>query len=114
MSKCTTANICDGVLICCNYDLRSVFVLESDLELPPELISLVRLLLLPLDEWTRARDKGKPPKPKADLEALNIIHDVLAQRLKGYPTTVKVHEYVFCYVYITVTFSTLGGRRQAT
>jgi N-lysine methyltransferase SETD6 len=73
----------------------SVFVLESDLELPLELISLVRLLLLPLDEWTMARDKGKPPKPKADLETLNIIHDVLDKRLKGYPTTVKVCELHF-------------------
>ena len=71
--------------------LPSVFVLESDLELPPELISFVRLLLLPLDEWAKVRDKRKPPKPKVDLEALNIIYDVLDQRLKGYPTTVKVH-----------------------
>lgn len=73
-----------------------VFVLESDLELPLELISLVRLLLLPLDEWRKTRDKGKPPKPKADLETLNIIHDVLDRRLKGYPTTTREDEDRLC------------------
>jgi SET domain-containing protein 6 len=72
--------------------MYSVFVLESDLELPSELVSFVRLLLLPLDEWTKARDKSKPPKPKVDAEALEIIHDVLDRRLKGYCTTVKVRE----------------------
>jgi hypothetical protein len=89
MSKCTTANICKRSRFI-YFHVYSVFVLESDLELPPELVSLVRLLLLPLDEWTKAKDKSKPPKPKADAEALEIIHDVLDKRLKGYRTTVKV------------------------
>ena len=91
--------------------LPSVFVLESDLELP-QLISLVRLLLLPLDEWAKARDKGKPPKPKVDLEALNIIYDVFDLRLKGYPTTVEVHEFFVLPHVHNPDISALGGRRQ--
>ncbi|KAG5646254.1 hypothetical protein DXG03_004081 [Asterophora parasitica] len=69
-----------------------VFVLESDLELPEPLISLVRLLLLKQSEWETAKGKGKPPKPKVDADSLSIIHDVLQTRLKSYPTTLQEDE----------------------
>lgn len=68
----------------------STFVLEFDLELPLAMISIIRLLLLPAGEWEKARDKGKPPKPKADQEVLVIMADVLVQRMKEYATTLKV------------------------
>ncbi|RDB25472.1 Ribosomal lysine N-methyltransferase 4 [Hypsizygus marmoreus] len=69
-----------------------VFVLESDLELPEPLISLVRLLLLDLHDWETAREKGKPPKPKADTQVLNIVHDVLEKRLDAYPRKLEENE----------------------
>jgi hypothetical protein len=40
-------------------------VLETDLELPEALISMVRLLLLPDGEWAKARDKGSHLNPKS-------------------------------------------------
>ncbi|KAF5380369.1 hypothetical protein D9615_004738 [Tricholomella constricta] len=69
-----------------------MFVLESDLELPEPLISLIRLLLLEQGEWETARRKGKPPKPKVDAVILSIVHDVLETRLKAYPTTLQEDE----------------------
>ncbi|KAG5639450.1 hypothetical protein H0H81_001572 [Sphagnurus paluster] len=69
-----------------------VFVLESDLELPEPLISLIRLLLLNQEDWDVAKTKGKPPKPKVDADVLNIVHDVLDTRLKAYRTTLEEDE----------------------
>jgi len=71
---------------------EDVFAVEPSLELPPEMVSLVRLLLLPLDEWEKARNKGKPPQPKFNLDVLNTVHDVLNQRLKEYLTTIEEDE----------------------
>lgn len=72
-----------------------MFVLESDLVLPPLLISLARLLVIDAGEWEKARDKGKPPKPNVDALILTIIHDVLEERLKAYPTTLQVRRISF-------------------
>jgi len=66
-----------------------VFVLETNLELPESLISLLRLLLSPDDEWEKARDKGKPPKPKIDGRVLTLILSVLRRRLEEYPTSLE-------------------------
>jgi len=66
-----------------------VFVLETDLELPESFLSLVRLLLLPAGEWAKARDKGKPPRPRIDGQALSFIIQVLQRRLEEYPTGVE-------------------------
>jgi len=65
------------------------FVLETDLELPESLISLVRLLLSPDGEWGKAKDKGKPPKPKIDGQVLSLILSVLGRRLEEYPTSLE-------------------------
>ncbi|KAF8070798.1 hypothetical protein FPV67DRAFT_1488737, partial [Lyophyllum atratum] len=69
-----------------------IFVLESDLELPEPLVSFVRLLLLSEGDWETAKTKGKPPKPKVDIETLNTVYDVLETRLKAYPTTLQEDE----------------------
>ena len=55
----------------------STFVLETDLTLPDQLISFIRLLLFPKEEWDKTRDKGKLPKPKID-------GDLIAVALEGW------------------------------
>ena len=70
----------------------SVFVIESDLEIPPVLIAFVRLLIIEAGEWEKARDKGKPPKPKVDENILSILQDVFRERLKLYPTDLEVRQ----------------------
>lgn len=69
---------------------NSVFVLRTDCELAEELVSFVRLLLLPKDEWEKVAQKSKLPKPKLDKDVLTIAVDVLEKRLKDYPTTLEV------------------------
>lgn len=68
----------------------SVFDLYLDLEIPPSIISIIRLLLLPDEEWEKTREKAKPPKPKMDAVVLTVLHDVLQKRLKEYPTSIQV------------------------
>ena len=69
---------------------HSVFVLRTDCELPEELISFERLLLLSEDEWAKTAKKSKLPKPKADADVFAVAIDVLEARLKEYPTTLVV------------------------
>ncbi|OJT11683.1 Ribosomal lysine N-methyltransferase 4 [Trametes pubescens] len=69
-----------------------VFVLRTDCELAEELVSFVRLLLLPKDEWEKAAQKSKLPKPKLDKDVLAIAVDVLEKRLKEYSTTLEEDE----------------------
>ncbi|KAI0666004.1 SET domain-containing protein [Trametes maxima] len=69
-----------------------VFVLRTDCELPEELVSFVRLLLLPKDEWERTARKSKLPKPKVDKDVLSVSANVLESRLKEYPTTAEDDE----------------------
>lgn len=54
----------------------------------------------------KARDRGKPPKPIADLEVWNIIHDVLNQHLKKYPTTVEVRR--LCDMFLVCSLDVSG------
>ena len=74
--------------------LLSVFVLEASstptsVELPPVLLSFAQLIRSQA-EWERAKSKGKPPKPKADIDTLKIIQETLTRRSKVYPTTLEV------------------------
>jgi len=66
-----------------------VFVLETDLEVPESFVSLICLLLMPVGEWERARDKAKPPKPKVDEQVSSLMLSVLRRRLEGYPTSLE-------------------------
>ena len=68
----------------------SVFVLRTDCELPEELISFARLLLLSEDEWAKTAKKSKLPKPRVDPDVLTMAIDVLNARLKEYPTSIEV------------------------
>jgi len=60
------------------------------LELPPQLLTLIRLLLLSPEEFKKIRDKGKLPKNKVDLPLLDIAIRALQLRVEEYPTTVEV------------------------
>lgn len=68
------------------------FVVLTDCEVPEELVSFVRLLLFPQDEWEKIRNKGKLPKPKVDIALLFIIADVLRRRAQDYPTSLEDDE----------------------
>ncbi|PFH49761.1 hypothetical protein AMATHDRAFT_146943 [Amanita thiersii Skay4041] len=64
-----------------------ILVIESDYQVPPLMISLVRLLTFSQAEWEQAKGRSKPPKPIMEPAVLDIITVVLQQRLKGYGTT---------------------------
>lgn len=68
----------------------SVFVIGTDCELPPELVTLARLLLQPKADWEKTKSKGKLPKPVLDATIASIAIDVLENRLKEYSATVEV------------------------
>ena len=70
--------------------LFSVFVLEHSSPLTDEVISFTKLLFLPTAEWEKARDKGKPPKPKLDVVCSTTLQDVIERRMKSYPTSLEV------------------------
>ncbi|KAK0242096.1 SET-domain protein [Armillaria nabsnona] len=72
-----------------------IIVIEADLEIPPALISLIKLLSFSSDEWRKVRGKGKPPKPKLDSATVDIIKDVLDQRLQQYPTSLQLDVILF-------------------
>ncbi|KAJ7212933.1 SET domain-containing protein [Mycena pura] len=73
-----------------------VLVLETDLEIPLALVSLVRLLRLSPDEWEQAVAKDRVPKPKLDGEILAVVAAVLERRLSEYPTTLATDLELFC------------------
>ena len=66
----------------------------EDDEIPPPLVSFARLLLLSPEDWERAREKQKLPKPKLTEEdgsaVLNVINQGLRQRLEEFPSTIEV------------------------
>lgn len=68
----------------------SVFVMDTTSALPDALVALIRLLLSSPEEWNKCRDKGKPPKPKSDLQTDQIAIKVLNKRLSMYPTFIEV------------------------
>ena len=75
--------------------IGSTFVIEAeDLEIPPSLISFARLLLLSSEDWEKAREKQKPPKPKLGEEdgstVLVVINQGLQQRLDQFPSAIEV------------------------
>ncbi|KAF5380227.1 hypothetical protein D9757_008220 [Collybiopsis confluens] len=69
-----------------------VFVLDTDYNVPEAIISLMRLLYLSAEEWEKARTKSKPPKPKLDSHALDLLILVLRKRLSQYSSTIEEDE----------------------
>ena len=75
--------------------IGSTFVIEAeDLEIPPPLITFVRLLILSPENWEKAKEKQRLPKPKLseedELTVLAVINQGLQRRLDEYPSTIEV------------------------
>ncbi|KAH9946963.1 SET domain-containing protein [Amylocystis lapponica] len=68
------------------------FVMGADCQLPEDLVSFIRLLLLSKEDWDKASAKSKLPKAKVDAGVLSIAARVLVQRMKEYPTTIEEDE----------------------
>jgi SET domain-containing protein 6 len=72
-------------------------------ELPEEMTSFVRLLMMSAPEWEKTKRKSKLPKPKVDDAVLSVAADVVRRRLSDYPTTIKAgfpwnyHLFFFCF-----------------
>ncbi|KAJ3762252.1 hypothetical protein EV360DRAFT_79480 [Lentinula raphanica] len=66
-----------------------VFVVETNFDVPEAMISLTRLLYLSSSDWEKAREKGKPPKPRLDLQTSNLLGLVLQKRIAQYPSTIE-------------------------
>ena len=79
----------DIIISNCDF-FCSVFVVESDCEVPKELVSLVHLLLLPEADWHALRAKEKLPKGKLTPEVMPIVIEVLQKRLGDNPTSIVV------------------------
>ena len=69
--------------------LCSVFVVDSSNELPDQMSSFVRLLIMATPEWEKTKPKSKLPKPKVDDAVLSVAADVVRRRLSDYPTTIE-------------------------
>jgi hypothetical protein len=70
----------------------SVFVIEaSEPEVPEGLISILKLLRLSTEEWTKTKSKNKPPKSSLDSPSATAALLLLDRRLAEYPTTFEVY-----------------------
>lgn len=69
-------------------------IAAEDHDIPPPLISFVRLLLLRPEDWVKAVEKQKFPKPKLTEEdgsaILDVVNQGLRQRLNEFPSPIKV------------------------
>lgn len=69
-------------------------IAAEDREIPPPLISFVRSLLLRPEDWEKAKEKQKFPKPKFNeedgLATLGVIDRGLRQRLDEFPSPIEV------------------------
>jgi N-lysine methyltransferase SETD6 len=65
-------------------------VVNGSHQVPDEMTSFVRLLMMSAPEWEKRKRKTKLPKVKVDDTLLTIVADVVKSRLAQYPTTVEV------------------------
>jgi SET domain-containing protein 6 len=64
-------------------------VVDFSNDLPEEMSSFVRLLMMSAPEWAKTKQKSKLPKPKVDDVVLSVVGDVVRRRLSDYPTTLE-------------------------
>jgi SET domain-containing protein 6 len=86
----------------------SIFLLDSSIQLPDEMSSFLRLLLMSTPEWEITKRKSKLPKPKVDNALLSVAADVVRTRLSDYPTTIEVRfpsNYLFIFFLICACHS---------
>ncbi|KAI7904047.1 uncharacterized protein BX663DRAFT_432767 [Cokeromyces recurvatus] len=70
--------------------LDECFVIDTEHEIPLELIVSVHVLRSTQNEFEKMQEKQKLPKPKLTIEAKQIIENILKQRLERYPTSLEV------------------------
>jgi thymidylate synthase ThyX len=70
----------------------SVFDFTWELDIPPAIVQMTKILLLPQDDWEKARDKGKVPKPKMEPEIMQMLEKVLHRRSSRYRTSIEVRQ----------------------
>ena len=68
----------------------STIILDYDSQVPTVMISFTKLLLLLEREWTKVREKSRPPKPKLEGPLYDILILVIERRLEEYPTSLEV------------------------
>jgi len=90
--------------------LCSVFVVDFSNELPEEMTSFVRLLMMSGPEWAKTKGKSKFPKAKVDDAVLSLAADVVRRRLGEYPTTIEggFPEVILSNFYLHAVFSFSG------
>lgn len=71
---------------------EDLFIIDTSYDVPDELISFARLLLMEVPEWDEVRSKRKLPKAKVDERVLLVAADVLQKRTAEYPTTLEEDE----------------------
>ncbi|KAI8977011.1 hypothetical protein BDF20DRAFT_872393 [Mycotypha africana] len=72
--------------------LDECFVIDTEYEIPPELIVTVHVLIATPGDFKKMVEKEKLPKPKLTEEVKNIILSILRTRLERYPTDIKDDE----------------------
>jgi len=101
---------CSDLILLC-----SVFVVDFSDELPEEMSSFVRLLMMSAPEWEKTKRKSKLPKPKVDDAVLSVAADIVRRRLLDYLTTIEAGfpwNYYLSHLFnLRVHFS---GRRSST
>ncbi|KAI9322702.1 hypothetical protein BX666DRAFT_1849298 [Dichotomocladium elegans] len=72
--------------------LDDCFVIDTECELPPELISTLHVLRAPDAEFQQMERKQKLPKPKMESGVVETAIALLEERLKRYPTSIEASE----------------------
>ncbi|GAA5801774.1 hypothetical protein HPULCUR_007227 [Helicostylum pulchrum] len=73
--------------------LDECFVIDTEYEIPQELIIAVHVLLATSDEFEKMEEKQKLPKPKLTQEVKNVIENILKKRLEQrYETSLEEDE----------------------
>ena len=90
--------------------LSSLFFLDYSNEIPAEMTSFVRLMVMSAPEWEKTKTKSKLPKPKVDDAVLSVVADVVKRRLSDYPTTIEAgFPWVELSSFSTLRFSARRG-----
>ncbi|KAI8094076.1 hypothetical protein BDF21DRAFT_331545 [Thamnidium elegans] len=75
--------------------LDECFVIDTEYEIPLELIIAVHVLLATSDEFEKMEEKQKLPKPKLTQEVKNVIENILKKRLEQrYDSTLEVNNII--------------------
>ncbi|KAG2175165.1 hypothetical protein INT44_007653 [Umbelopsis vinacea] len=72
--------------------LDDYFVIEKNGDIPPELIASVQVFMMSSQEFSKAMEKRKVPKPKSTPSVMDKVKLILSKRLEQYKTTLEDDE----------------------